>query len=157
MAVAPAPAPRLEAAPAPAANAPLRVINDFNGVVALAREMREARLLFALENWVHLVRFERGRIEMRLEAAAPPALPGEVSDKLSKWSGERWVVTVSSAPGAPTIAEQKAADEAARRASAAQDPLLKAAMQVFPGARIVAVRDRDDEFAPASEETGEAS
>jgi hypothetical protein len=35
--------------------------------------------------------------------------------------------------------------------------LLKAAMAVFPGARIVAVRDRD-EFAPeADSESGEAS
>jgi len=144
--------PRAELAPA----AKVRIVQDFPAVVALAREMREARVLYALEHWVHLVRFERGRIEMRVEAAAPAALPGELSDKLAKWTGERWVVTVSSAPGEPTIAEQQQAEDEARRASASQDPLLKAAMAAFPGARIVAVRDRD-EFAPASDETGEAS
>ena len=103
-----------------------------------------------------LVRFERGRIEVRLTEAAQPTLPGELSDKLGKWTGERWVVSVSSAEGAPTIAAEREAEDQSRRASAAQDPLLKAAMAVFPGARIVAVRDRD-EFAPASEGENEAS
>jgi DNA polymerase-3 subunit gamma/tau len=118
-------------------------VQDYAGVVSLAREAREARLLYALEHWVHLVKFERGRIEMRLEPQAPAVLPGEISDKLAKWTGERWVVSVSSAQGEPTIAAQQQAREDMRRASAEQDPLLKAAMAAFPGARIVAVRDRD--------------
>jgi DNA polymerase-3 subunit gamma/tau len=70
-------------------------------------------------------------------------LPGEISDRLSKWTGARWIVTVSGAEGAPTIAAQRVAHERARRESAEQDPLLKAALAVFPGARLVAVRDRD--------------
>jgi len=148
---APVAAPRAEAPPASKAQ-----VQNYEHIVALAREAREARLVYALEHWVHLVRFERGRIEIRLDAAAPAALPGEVSDKLLKWTGERWVVTVSSAAGEPTIAEQQHAEDEARRASASHDPLLKAAMATFPGARIVAVRDRD-EFAPASDETGDAS
>ena len=147
--------PSANAPPAPTAAARTSV-QDFTAIVALAREAKEARLVYALEHWVHLVRFERGRLEIRLEAAANAALPGELSDKLAKWTGERWVVSVSSAEGAPTIAAQQESDDQARRASAAQDPLLKAAMAVFPGARIVAVRDRD-EFAPASEGENEAS
>jgi DNA polymerase-3 subunit gamma/tau len=127
----------------PAAAAPQVKFQSFADIVAFARNNREVRLLYALEHWVHLVRFERGRIEIRLDPAAPPAFPGELSDKLWKLAGERWVVTVSSAQGEPTIAQQKAAEDQARRASAAQDPLLKAAMAVFPGAKIVAVRDRD--------------
>ena len=117
---------------------------SFKDIVEMAREKREARLLFALENWVHLVGFERGRLEIRLNPAAPASIPGEISDRLAKWTGQRWVVSVSSAEGDATITEQKIAEEQARRAAAAQDPLLKAAMAVFPGAKIVAVRDRDE-------------
>jgi len=133
------PASRAEAPPATSGP----VVRDFAAVVSLAREAKEARLVYALEHWVHLIRFERGRIEIRLEPAASPALPGEISDKLAKWTGERWVVTVSGASGEPTLAAQADAEEEARRASAAQDPLLKAAMAAFPGARIVAVHDRN--------------
>lgn len=134
----------MSVAPVAQAAAPPRLnLHSFADVVALARQNREVRLVYALEHWVHLVRFERARIELRLDPAAPPALPGELSDKLAKWAGERWVVTVSSAQGEATIAQQQEAQDQARRASAAQDPLLKAAMAVFPGAKIVAVRDRD--------------
>ena len=130
-------------------------LEDFRALIALARSEREPRLSYALEHYVHLVSFERGRIEIRVAPTAPATLPGDLSDKLNKWTGERWVVTVSSAPGEPTVAEQFAAEDSARRASAAQDPLLKAAMAIFPGARIVTVRDRE---LPESEpETGEGA
>jgi DNA polymerase-3 subunit gamma/tau len=149
--------PTMSVAPAPVQAAPRVTLQSFADVVALARENREARLTYALENYVHLVRFERGRIEVRLEPAAPPALPGELSDKLARWAGERWVVAVSSAEGEPTIVQRKQAEDQARRASAAQDPLLKAAMAAFPGAKIVAVRDRDAFDVEGEAEGGEAS
>jgi DNA polymerase-3 subunit gamma/tau len=150
--------PTMSIAPAAQPAAPPRVsLQSFADVVALARQNREVRLVYALEHWVHLVRFERARIELRLDPAAPPALPGELSDKLAKWAGERWVVTVSSAQGEPTIAQQQDAEDQARRASAAQDPLLKAAMAVFPGAKIVAVRDRDAFDVEGEVEGGETS
>jgi DNA polymerase-3 subunit gamma/tau len=116
---------------------------DFRGLVALVRNAREARLTYALEHYVHLVTYESGRIEMRVEPAAPATLPGDLSDKLAKLTGTRWVITVSGAAGEATLAEQAAAEDAARRASAAQDPLLKAALALFPGAKVVAVRDRE--------------
>jgi DNA polymerase-3 subunit gamma/tau len=78
-----------------------------------------------------------------LEPAAPSSLPGEISDRLSKWTGERWIVSVSGAEGAPTITAQRQAHERARREAAEQDPLLKAAMSMFPGAKLVAVRDKE--------------
>ena len=131
---APAPAPRTEALPR---------LDSFEDVLAVVREKREMRLLYALENQVHLVGFEPMRLEVRLDPSAPSTLPGEISDRLSKWTGARWIVTVSGAEGAPTIAAQRVAHERARREAAEQDPLLKAALAVFPGARLVAVRDRD--------------
>jgi DNA polymerase-3 subunit gamma/tau len=148
--------PTMSIAPAAQA-APRANLQSFADVVALAREHREVRLVYALEHWVHLVRFERGRLELRLDPAAPPALPGELSDKLAKWAGERWVVSVSSATGEPSIAQRKDAEDQARRASAAQDPLLKAAMAAFPGAKIVAVRDRDAFDIEGESEGGETS
>lgn len=141
------PVPRAtpETAPAPGGTV---MLGSFEDVVAFVREKREMRLLYALENQVHLVSFDRERIEIRVTPSAPPSLPGEISDRLSKWTGQRWIVSVSSAEGAPTIAEQRIAAERARREAAEQDPLLKAAMAIFPGARLVAVRDRDEYAAP---------
>jgi DNA polymerase-3 subunit gamma/tau len=132
-----------------------RGLESFADVVAFVREKREMRLLYALENFVHLVSFERTRMELRLEPAAPATLAGEISDRLSKWTGERWIVSVSGAEGAPTIAAQRQAHERARREAAEQDPLLKAAMSVFPGAKLVAVRDKETFEMPVEGGDGE--
>ncbi|MEQ1755263.1 MAG: DNA polymerase III subunit gamma/tau [Micropepsaceae bacterium] len=141
---------------APDASAALQsLLQSYQDVVEFVREKREMRLLYALENWIHLVAFEPGRIEMRVEPAAPSTLPGEISDRLTKWTGQRWIVSVSGAEGEMTITEQKVAIEKARRASAEQDPLLKAAMAIFPGAKLVAVRDRDEYAAPIEGGEGE--
>ncbi|MFN9972708.1 MAG: DNA polymerase III subunit gamma/tau, partial [Phycisphaerae bacterium] len=109
--VAPAPVVRAEADAAPR-------LESFADVLAYVRDKKEMRLLYALENQVHLVGFERTRLEVRLVPSAPATLPGEISDRLSKWTGERWIVTVSGAEGAPTVAAQRAAHEPARREAA---------------------------------------
>jgi len=48
---------------------------------------------------------------------------------------------VSSAPGDPSLREQRQAREAERLEAAAEDPLVQEVMTRFPGARIVAVRE----------------
>ena len=150
-----APEPVVARAAPEASAAPQLQLQTYQDVVEFVREKREMRLLFALENWIHLVAFEPGRIEMRVEPAAPATLPGEISDRLTKWTGQRWIVTVTGAEGDMTITEQKIATERARREAAEQDPLLKAAMAIFPGAKLVAVRDRDEYAAPIEGGDGE--
>ena len=56
--------------------------------------------------------------------------------------------------GAPTLAEQKKAAKAARHRSAwLQEPMVRAVLDRFPGAEIVAVRDiaAEDVAAPMPE------
>ncbi|MBM3541265.1 MAG: DNA polymerase III subunit gamma/tau, partial [Alphaproteobacteria bacterium] len=101
---------------------------------------------------VHLVRFEPGRLEFRLGPRAPRDLPNRVQKLLSDWTGRQWGVSLSREAGADSLAEQANAAELARRDSAAAHPLVKAVLETFPGAEIVAVRDLDvgqaDEAAP---------
>ena len=53
----------------------------------------------------------------------------------------RWIVTLAREGGAPTLAEQKKAAKAARHERVLQEPLVRAVLDRFPGAEIVAVRD----------------
>ena len=133
---APAPVPEAEMQEAAAA-AP----SSFADVAMLAGEKGEFRLRYALENDVHLVRFEPGRIELRLTPRAGDALPRELGQKLTAWTGMRWVVAVSQAAGAPTIAAGRMAERDALMAEAMGEPLVQAALKVFPGAVLRGVRD----------------
>ena len=101
-----------------------------------------------LENDVHLVSLERGRIEFRPGARAPRTLAGTSRRNLRDWTGVRWIVTLASEGGAPTIAETRAGAERAKRDAVAATPFVRAVLDRFPGAEIVAVRDKADETAP---------
>ena len=134
----PDPAPE-EPEPAPGPEA--RMPESFPEVVDLVRACRETILANHLTNDVHLVRFEPGRIELRPAARAPAMLAGQLSEFLHKATGERWMVTVSKEDGDAPLGEQARACEAALREAALEHPLVKAAMDAFPGAKLVDRRD----------------
>ena len=135
--VSPEAAPTAQFDPAP---------QSFTEVVALFEKRREALIRSHLWSHVHLVAFEPGRIEFRPEAAAPRDLANRLGQLLGEWTGTRWVVAVSQAEGAPTLAEVAARRDSEVRNEVAGHPLVRAVLDTFPGATIAAVRDR---FAPA--------
>jgi DNA polymerase-3 subunit gamma/tau len=130
---------------------PLHTLAD---VAALAAAKGAQMLKVHIENHVHLVRLESGQIEFRPSANAPRTLAGDLAQKLKEWTGVRWVVTVAREGGEPTLAEQRKATHAAKLEAVAQEPLVRAVLDRFPGAEIVAVRDRAEEtIAQPTDET----
>ena len=121
-------------------------LENFQQLVAYAGQMRDIRLKHLLETAVHLVRFEPpqgdrgGVIEYRL-AEGSEDFSRHLTKSLRDWTGAQWMVSLSQSSGSDTL-HQSAMDEAGRRREhAAQDPLVKAALDVFPGAEIVSVND----------------
>ncbi|WP_026870941.1 DNA polymerase III subunit gamma/tau [Inquilinus limosus] len=152
-AVAPAPAPVAVAA-APAAKPALRADpKSFQELVEIAFH-RDVVLHGQLVSAVHLVHFEPGRLEFRPHESAPPDLANRLGTALRDWTGERWVVSVSGAEGAPTLSQQARTDRENALAQAAEHPLVKAVMAAFPGAVIRDLRnplEQDDAAGPAAE------
>ena len=115
---------------------------SFAEVVALFEEKREALLRAHLVSHVHLVAFEPGHIEFRPEEGAPRDLANRLGQLLGEWTGQRWIVAVSQAEGAATLAQQEAQRDGAVRNEVAAHPLVRAVLDTFPGATIAAVRER---------------
>jgi DNA polymerase-3 subunit gamma/tau len=127
-------------APSPVAEgAPTASLRSLEDIVALCEPRSELRV--NLEHNVHLVRLEPGLIEIRPTARAPRTLANDLQSKLRAATGERWSVSIASSGGAPTLAEQKQAAKSARFEAVAQEPMVRAVLDRFPGAEIVAVRD----------------
>jgi DNA polymerase-3 subunit gamma/tau len=140
-------APALSAAPQ-AAEAPessVLVINSFEALVQLAAEKRDLRVKTALERDVRLVRCEDGQLEITLEPGAAQAIVNELPGKLKMWTGRPWVVVLSRDAGQPTLKAQMEARDAELKRGVRSDPLVKAVLERFPGAEIVAVRPRSFE------------
>ena len=114
---------------------------SFRDVLALAAAEREVLLHGHLLHSVHLVRFAPPVIELRPHADAPRDLAPKLGALLLRVTGTRWTIALTTAAGEPTLAEQGNAADQARRATAADHPLVRAIMEAFPGARIEAVRD----------------
>ncbi|MGJ0506458.1 MAG: DNA polymerase III subunit gamma/tau [Methylocystis sp.] len=156
-----APAPRASAVarpavapPAPAA--PGAALASFEALVALAEEKRDIRLKIALDSEVRLVRFEHGRIEFELAPGGARELASLLTQRLQQWTNERWMVSVVSSGGAPTLREKREAAERERRSGLEADPVVASVLAHFPGAQIIAVRGRDEAVAAAPSEAGEA-
>ncbi len=163
---APAPAPQEDArmeAPRPAAMpgrdagadrpvAPARAsapaeneLRSFADVIALAGVHRDARLKVHLEEHVRLVRFEPGRLEIHPIEGSPSGLANELSEKLAKWTGRRWVVAISREEGEPPIGEVRRQRMAAELEEIKAHPAVQVLLDVFPGAEVKAVRPLADE------------
>ncbi len=148
-------APQAVVAPAAdrqeSASAPQLAVTCFADLIALAAQKRDLMIKAALERDVRLVRFEDGRLEIALEAGASNTLAGEISRKLSHWTGRRWMVVVSTEAGAPTLKMQTEARQQELKTGVQADPLVQAVLTRFPGAEIVAVRERGGTESPADE------
>jgi DNA polymerase-3 subunit gamma/tau len=128
--------PRAVSVPESAPTASFRSLED---IVAICEPRSELRV--NLEHNVHLVHLEPGRIEIRPTARAPRTLANDLQQKLRSATGERWTVSIASQGGAPTLSQQKQAAKTARFEAVAQEPMVRAVLDRFPGAEIVAVRD----------------
>lgn len=121
----------------------------FKKLVALVGQMREIKLKTVLETGVHLVRFEpasehkAGVIEYRLAEGAED-ISRPLSRALKEWTGLQWVVSLSQDMGAETLYKEAHDDATRRRDNAADNPLVQAALEIFPGAEIVSVTNMDE-------------
>ena len=136
---------------------------SFTEVVELFDQHREALLRAHLWSDVHLVAFdaEARRIELRPAAGAPRDLANRLGQLLGEWTGQRWIVAVSQAEGAPTLAAAEGQRASEVRNEVAAHPLVRAVLDIFPGATIAAVRDRfvagDATTEAATDEAGDTA
>ena len=130
---------------------------SFADVVALVGARRDAKLKIHLEDHVSLVKFDAatGSIDLFLLPGAPPEIANELREKLNTWTGKRWMVMLSKAPGAPAIGAVRREREAAELESLKAHPAVRAVMGAFPDAKIAEIRrlvpssfiENDDESA----------
>jgi DNA polymerase-3 subunit gamma/tau len=135
------PVSAVAAQPAQALPAP----RTFAEVVALFESRREPRMVHSLMHHVHEVRCEPGLIEFRPEPKAPADLAPRLSELLGQWTGRRWIASVSSAEGKPTLIQQKAAKADDLRSSAESNELVMAILKTFPGAKLEAVKRKGEQ------------
>ena len=115
---------------------------SFDDVVTLAGKRRDMMLKVQLEDRVSLVKFDAaaGSIDLFLLPGAPPQLANELREKLNAWTGRKWVVVLSKAPGERPRGEMRREREAAELEALKAHPAVKAVLEQFPDAKIADIR-----------------
>lgn len=128
-------APLLETKAA-AESQPVTQINTMQDVVAVLQQNGTMMLASQVYTYAHPVKVAEGLIEFRPAENAPPRLAQELSQALKSATETRWIVTVSTQAGTPTL--KQIDDETANQleASVREQPLVKNILQLFPDAQI---------------------
>ncbi|WIY53345.1 DNA polymerase III subunit gamma/tau [Devosia sp. YIM 151766] len=137
------------AAPATVPNASVQPalanVASYKDLIALAAAKRDVLVKLALESQMRPVSFEQGRIEVALADGADPGIIATLSARLQAWTGQRWLIMVSTKPPEGlTIRQEAEQKQQAANEAAHDDPLVKAILETFPGAKLVNVTVRDD-------------
>ena len=122
------------AEPGPAMPQSLLDISD------LAEAHDEPLLAAQIRSHVRLVRLQDGLLDISLTERAPDSLAGDIAKQLTRWTGTRWMVSLSDGPAGQTIAEERQQARQAQHDSIAATPLMKTILEVFPGAEIESVK-----------------
>jgi DNA polymerase-3 subunit gamma/tau len=114
---------------------------DFSRLVAYVAERRDIKLKTELERFVRPILVAPGRIELALEDGAPANLPGELSRKLEMWTSRRWMVTLATSGGEPSLVSRRKAEADSAIGEALRRADVKAYLKAFPGAEVTKVRE----------------
>ena len=117
-------------------------INSFADAVALFGIKRQVLLQQQISNFVHLVKFERGHLAVRVKEGAPQNLIGQMSERLKEWTGERWIVSLSREQGEATLSESLQNEAQSVMDDVKSSPVVAEALKVFPGAKIIDIRSK---------------
>jgi len=117
---------------------------SFEEVLELIGQNRDAMLRMHLEDHASLISFEPGRIEFYPLENAPRGLAGELGEKLTKWTGTRWVAVVGREPGAKPVGEVKRERRAAEIAEIKKHPAVANVLKAFPDAEITDIKPAGD-------------
>ena len=134
------PAPVVPVQPAAEELAPAVPVTSIADIVALADKQRNMQFKILVKNCVRLVSIKPGRLEINLTDDAPKTLLTDLSQKLSEWTGTRWMVSLSREQGGRTINETETARRDSMLSDARADPDVAAILSRFPGAKIINVR-----------------
>lgn len=127
----------------------LNVPTSFEDMVGLFSANREPLLHAYLVNNVHLVKYEIGKISIRVSEGPPRDFMQSLSRCLNEWTGRAWFFEASQEEGQSTLQQKRNDAVAEQRAAAIAHPLVQKTLDAFPDAEVVDVRsviERDAGF-----------
>ena len=118
-------------------------ITSFNDLLMFATKEKEFELKFDLERNVNLVSFNKGKIDISFNEKLNKNFIKNLTEKLLKWTGERWIISLSKNVGEKTVYEKELSIKNERIIKEKNNKVSKELFSAFPDAKLIEVKEED--------------
>ena len=121
----------------------LAEVHTFEDLVEIFKIKGELLLHVQLLSCVHLISFEKGKLEISISGNTSNNIAKDTSDFLKKWTGEDWVISIVDDQGTETLDhknERKAQEEIENTKNT---PEMQKVLKAFPNAELKSVNDKN--------------
>ena len=121
----------------------LAEVNTFEDLVEIFKIKGELLLHAQLLSCVHLISFEKGKLEISISGNTNNNIAKDISKFLNNWTGEDWVISIVDDQGTETLDhknERKAQEEIENTKNT---PEMQKVLKAFPNAELKSVNDKN--------------
>ena len=119
-------------------------ITSYNDLVDLANKEKEIELKYDLERNVKLVSFNKGKINICFNESLNKNFIKNLTEKLLKWTGERWIITLSKNTEAKSIYEKNQESKNNLIEVFRDSKIAKEIEAAFPDAKLIDVQNSEE-------------
>ncbi len=113
---------------------------SFENLIYLASKKREIQLKYDLENNVNLIKFSEGKIDISFNQNLDKNFVRNLSEMLLRWTGNRWMITLSKEMGQKTFSENQAEIQKKILDEEKMSDINKKFKNAFPDAELLEVK-----------------
>jgi DNA polymerase-3 subunit gamma/tau len=119
-------------------------IKTFEDLIQAIIKEKEVELKYDLERNVRLVSFKPGKINISFNEKLNKNFIKTLTEKLLKWTGERWIISLSKEQGEETIYEKNLNRKKNKLEKEVDSKVVKDFLAAFPGAKLTDVSEDND-------------
>jgi len=119
-------------------------LKTFEDLIKVVTRDKEVELKYDLERNVKLVSFTPGKMNITFNEKLNKNFIKTLTEKLLKWTGERWIISLSKEQGKETIYEKNLTNKKAKLAQEMNSEVVKDFLATFPDAKLTDVSEDND-------------